>query len=83
MEVPWPRHCGTNGVTLSVAMAYGCILGSKHVACFRHLFRARGAFRYDLFDYSFHSALMIYEIFATSSVAFLFSMVGNKKEAGL
>ncbi|GKA16061.1 retrotransposon protein, putative, ty3-gypsy subclass, partial [Tanacetum coccineum] len=44
MEVPWPRHCGTNGVTLSVAMAYGCIL-----------------------------ALMIYEIFATSSVAFLFS----------
>ncbi|GJY57314.1 hypothetical protein Tco_0456429 [Tanacetum coccineum] len=24
--------------------AYGCILGSKHVACFRHLFRARWAF---------------------------------------
>ncbi|GKC53697.1 retrotransposon protein, putative, ty3-gypsy subclass, partial [Tanacetum coccineum] len=46
---------------------------SKPVACFRHLFRARGEFRYDLFDYSFRSALMIYEIFATSSVAFLFS----------
>ncbi|GKA18965.1 putative reverse transcriptase domain-containing protein [Tanacetum coccineum] len=45
--------------------AYGFILGSKHVACFRHLFQALRAFRYDLFDYSFRSALMIYEIFAT------------------
>ncbi|GJS07656.1 hypothetical protein Tco_0364452 [Tanacetum coccineum] len=59
--------------TICDSGAYGCILGSKHVACFRHLFRARGAFRYDLFDYSFRSALMIYEIFATSSAAFLFS----------
>ncbi|GJZ63102.1 retrotransposon protein, putative, ty3-gypsy subclass [Tanacetum coccineum] len=35
--------------------AYGCILGSKHVACFRHLFRARWAFLYVLFDYLFRS----------------------------
>ncbi|GJR93398.1 putative reverse transcriptase domain-containing protein [Tanacetum coccineum] len=65
MEVPWPRHCGTNGVPLSVTGAYRCILGSKHVTCFRHLFRAPEAFRYDLFDYSFRSVFMIYEIFAT------------------
>ncbi|GJS03416.1 hypothetical protein Tco_0319924 [Tanacetum coccineum] len=48
--------------------AYGCILGSKHVACFRHLFRARWAFLYVLLDYLFRSVLMIYEI--SDSISF-------------
>ncbi|GJV53790.1 retrotransposon protein, putative, ty3-gypsy subclass [Tanacetum coccineum] len=70
-----PAHCILATNTLTIELNFGGkklsvpgqmeFRGSKHVACFRHLFRARGAFRYDLFDYSFRSALMIYEIFAT------------------
>ncbi|GJX95820.1 hypothetical protein Tco_0351618 [Tanacetum coccineum] len=55
--------------------AYGCILGSKHVACFRHWFQAGGHF-YMFCWLLIRSDMMIYEI--SDSISFTTYVIRGK-----